>query len=68
MANLLLDFVNWRCKVAKCKFPIAIIKSHYRTGKKSGCDARGRIEIIFQGRKMIVCKTHSQFDGRDNAY
>jgi len=54
--------------MAKCRFPVSLIKSHYRTGKTTGCDARGKYEIVFQGRKIMVCKAHTQYDGRDNPY
>lgn len=54
--------------MAKCKFPVHMIASHYKTGNRSGCDTKGRLEIVFQGKKMLVCKVHSQFNGRNNPY
>lgn len=54
--------------MAKCGFPIHLIKSYYKTGKRNGCDTRGRYTIIFRGKKMLVCKVHKQYDGRDNPY
>lgn len=51
--------------MARCRFPHPVVRGYYRTGKSSGCDATAKYEITYQGRKIMVCKTHSQFDGRN---
>lgn len=66
MVNLLPDFMNWRCKVARCKFPgPSIARTFKAMSNKSSCDQKARYEITFQGRRISVCKVHKQYDGRD---
>jgi hypothetical protein len=46
--------------MARCQYPIPDTKS---TGRKKLCDTRGRIDIVFQGKKIKVCNFHKSKNG-----